>query len=99
MGTSIWQVLLWFFLPLLGILICWLIILICMCWYCCPPGKYITRVRKKNSGGNYHEVVSAEQEEGSLEHDPHVVKEALYVDDVGAHRTWPVTSPSAACDV
>ena len=76
-----------------------------MCWYCCPPGKYVTRVRKKNNGGgNYHEVVNAEHEEGCLEHDPNAVKETLCFDDAGtghmqAGGKWPMSGSGAACDV
>ena len=105
MNTSIWQVLLWFFLPLLGILLCWVIICTCLCWYCCPPARYVTRIKKKNGGGNYHEVVSAEtgDEAGGPEHDPNAIKEPLCYDDRGGEHlqggTWPTLGgPGAASD-
>ena len=85
MNTSFWQALLWFFLPLLGILLCWVIICTCLCWYCCPPARYVTRIRKKNGGGNYHEVVNAEQDEAIPEQDPNAIKEPLCYDDGGEH--------------
>ena len=40
MNTSFWEVLVWFILPLSGLPIFWLLIFICVCWFCCP-GNYM----------------------------------------------------------
>ncbi len=51
-NTSIWAVLLWFFLPLAGILICWIIVFSCICWYCCPrPRTAADPAGRKHNGG------------------------------------------------
>lgn len=103
MDTSFWQVLLWFFLPLLGIILCWVIICSCLCWYCCPPPKYITKVTRKSDGRNYQEVeVADDREELNPDYDPDATKEALCFDDAGEHMKagkWPMSGPAAACDM
>ena len=96
-NTSFWDVLLWFILPLAGILICWLVIFFCLCWYCCPRQRCPEQGGKKHNGG-YQEVENVE--EGSADHDVDAMKENLILDDAGEHMQagkWPMSGPAAAC--
>ena len=102
-NTSFWDLLLWFILPLAGILICWLVIFIALCWYCCPRHRYQEQGGKKQYGG-YQEVENVEEASG--DHDAEAMKENLVLDDAGEHMyagehmqpgKWPMSGPAAAC--
>ena len=58
MNTSFWSVLIWFILPLVGLLCCWLMIFFCLCWYCCPKQK------KRSDDFSKEKPEGADQEEG-----------------------------------
>ncbi len=62
-NTSLIDVTLWFFLPMLGIVLAFLGILFVSLWYCCPP-------QRKRKPEDYQEITGSE-------HDPAGVKEPL----------------------
>ena len=83
-NTSIWDALLWFFLPLAGILVCWVIIFICLCWYCCPRKRTQDTGGKKHNGG-YQEVENVD--EASADHDAEETKENLVFEEAEGEHT------------
>lgn len=57
MNTTLWDLLLWFALPLGGIALCWFMVCVCLCWYCCPRGQW------RSGGGRAKSREASEAEE------------------------------------